>query len=140
MFTLIDHIGMAVEDLDQAVAFYEDSFGVQDWERCEMPERSMKLASTKIGDTLIELIQPTSEQAAFAKFLKDKGPGIHHIAYRVEDINAALEQLKARGVRLLDEKPRLGMHNTLTAFLHPKNGKQGVLMELVQHQQTVAHH
>jgi methylmalonyl-CoA/ethylmalonyl-CoA epimerase len=133
MFTEIDHIGIAVEDVEQAVAFYEQAFGVGEWERIEMPERHMRVAARRIGHSMIEFIAPTSEEASFARHLRDKGPGIHHIAYRVEDIEASLEELKARGVRLIDNEPRPGLHNTRVAFLHPKNGKQGVLVELVQH-------
>ena len=97
-----------------------------------MPERHMAVAAARVGDTLLELIAPTSEEAAFAKFLRERGPGIHHVAYRVDDIAAALAEVKARGVQLVDEQPRPGMHHTLTAFLHPKS-TMGVLIELVQH-------
>lgn len=133
MFTHVDHIGLAVPDLDKAVAYYEQAFGITEWERVEMPERHMAVAATKIGDFMIELISPTSEEASFAKYLREKGPGMHHIAYRVDDIAGSLEQLKERGVKLIDETARDGLHNTLVAFIHPKNADQGVLMELVQH-------
>lgn len=133
MLTHVDHLGLAVEDLDKAVEYYTDAFGVTEWERIEMPERHMAMAVTRIGNVMIELIMPTSEDASFAKYLREKGPGIHHIAYGVEDINASLEELKGRGVRLIDEAARPGMHNTQVAFVHPKNGNQGVLIELVQH-------
>ncbi len=133
MLTHVDHLGLAVEDLDKAVEYYTNAFGVTEWERIEMPERHMAMAVTRIGNVLIELIMPTSEDASFAKYLSEKGPGIHHIAYGVEDINASLEELKERGVRLIDEAARPGMHNTKVAFVHPKNGNQGVLIELVQH-------
>lgn len=134
LFSQIDHIGFAVRDLDQAVAYYTATFGITEWERIPMPERHMEVAAAKVSGVLLELIAPTSEQAAFAKHLADKGPGVHHIAYRVDDINVALNDLKDQGVRLIDETPRPGIHNTLIAFLHPKNGDQGVLVELVQHQ------
>lgn len=136
MFTEVDHIGIAVEDVEQAVAFYEQAFGVGGWERVEMPERHMRIAARRIGHTMIEFIAPTSEEASFARFLRDRGPGLHHIAYRVENIDAALETLKAQGVRLIDQEARPGLHNTRVAFLHPKNGQQGVLVELVQHTQS----
>jgi methylmalonyl-CoA/ethylmalonyl-CoA epimerase len=93
----------------------------------------MAVGAARLGDTLLELIAPTSDEAAFAKFLREKGPGIHHIAYRVDDIVAALADLQARGVPLIDKTPRPGIHNTLVAFVHPKAGAQGVLIELVQH-------
>jgi methylmalonyl-CoA/ethylmalonyl-CoA epimerase len=133
IFTDVDHLGFAVRDLDEAVAFYSQTFDVTEWERIEMPERSMSVAVAHVGDTLIELIAPTSEEAAFAKFLNERGPGMHHIAYRVDDIHAALDLMRERNVRLIDEEARPGLHNTLVAFLHPKS-TLGVLVELVQHQ------
>ena len=133
MFTHVDHLGFAVRDIAEAVDFYSRAFGIAEWERIAMPERHMAVAVARVGDTLLELIAPTSEQAAFAKFLRERGPGMHHIAYRVDDIAAALVEVKARGVQLIDEQPRPGMHDTLTAFLHPKS-TLGVLIELVQHQ------
>jgi methylmalonyl-CoA/ethylmalonyl-CoA epimerase len=132
MFTNVDHIGFAVRNIDEAIAFYSQTFGVTEWERIPMPERFMDVAATHVGGMLLEIIAPTSEDAAFAKFLRDRGPGMHHVAYRVEDVAAALAEAKARGVQLIDETPRPGLHNTLTAFLHPKS-TLGVLIELVQH-------
>ena len=133
MFTYVDHLGFAVRDIDEAVEFYSRTFGVADWERIAMPERHMAVAVARVGDTLLELIAPTSEDAAFARFLRERGPGMHHVAYRVDDIAAALTEVKARGVQLIDEQPHLGLHGTLVAFLHPKS-TLGVLVELVQHQ------
>lgn len=133
MFTHLDHIGIAVRDLDEAVAFYSRAFGVSVWERLELPERHMAVAVAHLGASFVELIAPTSEEAAFAKFLRERGPGMHHVAYRVDDIAAALDHLRAEGVPLIDEIPRPGLHNTLVAFVHPK-GTLGVLVELVQHQ------
>jgi methylmalonyl-CoA/ethylmalonyl-CoA epimerase len=133
MFTAVDHIGFMVRDIDEAVAFYSRMFDVAEWERIEMPERYMRVAAARVGGTLLELIAPASEQASFAKFLQERGPGVHHVAYRVDDIATALADVKARGVQLIDEAPRPGLHNTLTAFLHPKS-TMGVLVELVQHQ------
>jgi methylmalonyl-CoA/ethylmalonyl-CoA epimerase len=133
MFTAVDHIGFVVRDLDEAVAFYSRTFDVSEWERIAMPERHMRAAVTHLGDMLLELIVPTSDEASFAKFLRERGPGMHHVGYRVDDIAAALAQARQRGVQLIDEVARPGMHNTLVAFLHPKS-TQGVLIELVQHQ------
>ncbi len=133
MFTAVDHIGFAVHDLDEAIMFYGRTFGISEWERIAMPERHTSAAVARVGDTLLELIAPTSEQAPFAKYLAARGPGMHHIAYRVEDIDAALADARERGVQLIDEAPYPGMHNTLVAFLHPKS-TLGVLIELVQHQ------
>lgn len=134
MFTHVDHIGLAVHDVEEAIAFYSQAFNITEWERISLADRHMAVGVARFGETLIELIAPTSEDAAFAKFLRDKGPGVHHIAYRVDDIAAALAELKARGVPLIDKEPRPGIHNTLIAFVHPKAGGQGVLTELVQHQ------
>ena len=133
MFRSVDHIGFAVRDIEEAITFYTRMFDVAAWERLALPERHMAVAITRVGETLLELIAPTSEQASFAKFLEERGPCMHHIAYRVDDIAAALAEVKARGVQLIDEVPRSGLHNTLTAFLHPKS-TLGVLVELVQHQ------
>ena len=133
MFKSVDHIGFAVKDIEEAVAFYTRMFDVSAWERVAMPERHMAVAITRIGDTLLELIAPTSDEASFAKYLQERGPSMHHIAYRVDDITTALADVSARGIQLIDKEPRLGMHNTLTAFLHPKS-TMGVLIELVQHQ------
>jgi methylmalonyl-CoA/ethylmalonyl-CoA epimerase len=131
MFTHVDHLGFAVRDIDEAVEFYSRAFDIVEWERIAMPERHMAVAVARVGETLLELIAPTSEEAAFAKFLRERGPGIHHVAYRVDDIAAALAEVKARGVQLVDEQPRPGLHGSLTAFLHPKS-TLGVLIELVQ--------
>src|SRR6266540_4548895 len=133
MFRSVDHIGFAVRDIEEAIAFYTRMFDVSAWERLAMPERHMAVAITRVGDTLLELIAPTSDQASFAKFLQERGSGMHHIAYRVDDIVGVLADVKARGIQLIDETPRPGLHNTLAAFLHPKS-TLGVLIELVQHQ------
>lgn len=134
MFERVHHLGLAVADLEAAVALYTTQYGVAEWERLALPERHMMVAVAEVGGTLIELIAPTSDAAAFAKFLAERGPGLHHIAYQVPDISAALAELKALGVRLIDETPRLGMHNTLVAFVHPK-ATMGTLVELVQDDQ-----
>ena len=133
MFTHVDHLGFAVRDIEEAVEFYSRAFDIVEWERIAMPERHLVVAVARVGETLLELLAPTSEAAAFTKFLQERGPGIHHVAYRVDDIATALAEVKARGVQLIDEQPRLGLHGTLTAFLHPKS-TLGVLVELVQHQ------
>lgn len=133
MFTHVDHIGFAVRDIEAAIEFYTRAFDVQDWERIQMPERHMAVAVTKFNGVLLEFIAPTSEEAAFAKYLNDRGPGMHHVAYRVDDIQSALAQARERGIQLIDQEPRPGLHHTLVAFLHPKS-TMGVLVELVQHQ------
>ena len=133
LLTKVDHLGLAVHDVEQAIASYRDQLALDQWEIIEMPERHMRVAVANVGGTLLELIAPTSDEAAFAKYLAERGPGIHHIAYRVEHIQEALDELRAKGVRLIDEQPRLGLHNTLVAFVHPK-AAMGVLVELVEHQ------
>ena len=132
LFTHVDHLGIAVDDLEASQAFYQATFGVSAWEVLELPDRHMRVAVANVDGTLIELIAPTSEDAAFAKYLRERGPGIHHVAYRVDDIHAALAELRGQGLRLIDEEPRPGLHGTLVAFLHPK-ATQGVLIEVVQH-------
>jgi methylmalonyl-CoA/ethylmalonyl-CoA epimerase len=132
MFETIDHIGLAVTDIAEAITLYQSQFGVQEWEIIELPERHMRVAITTIGTSMVELIAPTAPEAAFAKYLAEKGPGMHHIAYRVADITATLATLKAQGLRLVDEVPRPGLHGTLVAFVHPK-ATLGTLIELVQH-------
>ena len=127
----VDHIGIAVRNLDQAVAFYRDTYGVADWERIDLPDRHMTVAVCLIGDTKLELIAPTSEQAAFARFLEEKGEGVHHIAYEVDEVETALRTVESRGVRLVDEHGMPGVHGTCVAFLHPK-ATMGVLTELVE--------
>ncbi|MBX0327952.1 VOC family protein [Oscillochloris sp. ZM17-4] len=136
MFTLVDHIGFVVADVDAAIDHYRQAFGIESWERIALPERHADIGVARLGDTLLELIAPTSDDASFARFLREKGPGIHHIAYRVDDVAAALDELRARGVPLIDKVARPGIHNTLVAFVHPKAGAQGVLIELVQHQRS----
>jgi methylmalonyl-CoA/ethylmalonyl-CoA epimerase len=132
LFTQVDHLGFAVESIEDAVAFYQSAFGVAEWELIEMPDRHMRVAVARVGGTLIELIAPTSDAASFAKYLRERGPGMHHVAYRVDDIGAALDHLRSQGLRLIDEEPRPGLHGTLVAFAHPKSA-MGVLIELVQH-------
>lgn len=128
----LDHLGIAVRDLTAAMATYGAGLGLTDWEIIDLPERSMQVAVGRVGDTLLELITPTSPAAAFSKFLDERGEGIHHIAYEVDDLEAALAQLEASGVRLIDRTPRPGIHNTRIAFIHPK-AMVGVLTELVEH-------
>jgi methylmalonyl-CoA/ethylmalonyl-CoA epimerase len=135
LFNAVDHIGFMVRDIEEAIEFYNRVFGISEWERIDMPERHMAIATAYVGGTMLELIAPTSEEAAFARFLRERGPGMHHIAYRVDDIAAALAEVKARGAVAIDEQPRPGLHDTLVAFLHPKSA-QGVLVELVQPRTT----
>jgi methylmalonyl-CoA epimerase len=124
----IDHIGIAVADLESAKRFYSESLGLEVDHEETLGE--MKIAFVPIGEVNIELIQSTTEQGVIAKFIAKRGEGIHHIAYEVDDIDSALEKLRQQGVKMVDERPRPGAHGTRVAFLHPKSSK-GVLTELV---------
>ena len=124
----IDHIGIAVRDVESAKAFYAGCLGLN----VEHEEilGDMRIAFIPVGEVNLELIQCMSDDGVIAKFIAKKGEGIHHIAYAVEDVSTALEALKAQGVKLVDEKPRTGAHGTEVAFVHPKSAF-GVLTELV---------
>jgi methylmalonyl-CoA epimerase len=124
----INHIGIAVKDLEASKQFYEESLGLTVEHEETLGE--MKIAFVPIGEVNVELIQSTTEEGVIAKFIAKKGEGIHHIAYHVDDIDSALEKLKDQGIKLVDEKPRPGAHETRVAFLHPKS-TNGVLTELV---------
>lgn len=113
---------------------YRNRFGVNEWERISLPERHMEVAVCRIGDTMLEFITPTSDQAAFARFLNEKGEGVHHLAYQVDEVEPALRTLENNDIRLVDQHARPGIHNTCVAFLHPK-ATMGVLIELVEDRQ-----
>ncbi len=127
----INHIGIAVENIAEYMKFYQDVLGIE-YEGDEIvEEQKVKVAFFKIGESRIELLEPTSEESPVAKFIASKGTGIHHLAFDVENIETELERLKAQGARLIDEKPRMGAHGTKIAFIHPKESK-GVLVELTE--------
>jgi methylmalonyl-CoA epimerase len=128
----IDHIGIAVKSLSEAVKVYEQAIGLKLAGYDEVDEQGVRIAMLNIGDSRIELLEPTRADSAIEKFMTKRGEGIHHIAVRVDNIEEALERLKAAGVRLIDETPKRGAHNTRIAFIHPAS-THGVLMELVQH-------
>lgn len=131
MRAVLDHIGIAVGDLQKALAFYHDALGLE----VEAPEvvetQKVRAHFIPVGRSALELLEPTSPESTIAKFVEKRGPGVHHITLRVENIHAALEQLKARGVRLIDEAPRPGAEQALVAFIHP-SAAHGVLVELKQ--------
>ena len=127
----LNHIGIAVEDLDAARRLYGEVLGCKVGEPEELPERKLKVCLVDVGGANVELLYPTDPDSAVGKFLAKKGPGIHHLCYEVEDVQAKLDSLKAAGARLLDEKPKPGAHNTLVAFIHPRS-VGGVLTELCQ--------
>lgn len=127
----INHIGIAVQSIDATLPFYRDQLGMAYLGSEEVPEQKVRVAMLSIGESKIELLEPTSADSPVAKFLEKSGQGIHHIAYEVADIEAAIAKMISEGARMIDEKPRFGAHGTLIAFVHPKSS-QGVLTELCQ--------
>jgi methylmalonyl-CoA/ethylmalonyl-CoA epimerase len=130
----IEHIGIAVESIDEMVSYYRDGLGLEYGGEEVVEEQKVRVAFFGIGESSIELLEPTSEDSPIAKFLAKRGPGIHHIAVRVENIDEALKQHQANGARLIDNEPRTGAHNMRIAFVHPKS-TGGVLVELCQKQE-----
>ena len=128
----IDHIGIAVKSLTEAAAIYENALGLKVNAYDQVDEQGVRVAMLNIGESRIELLEPTGPESPIQKFMTKRGEGIHHIAITVDDIEKALERLKAAGVRLVDNEPRRGAHNTRIAFVHPSS-THGVLLELVQH-------
>jgi methylmalonyl-CoA/ethylmalonyl-CoA epimerase len=133
LFSKIDHVGIAVADLDDAIAFYRDTFGIVSVHEEVNEEQGVREAMLAIGDgtTRIQLLAPLNEQSTIAKFLDRNGPGVQQVAYTVDDIDAVSAELKARGMRLLYEAPRRGTADSRVNFIHPKDAG-GVLVELVQ--------
>lgn len=129
----IDHIGIAVKSLAEAVKVYEQAMGLKLAGYDVVEEQGVRVAMLDIGESRIELVEPTRPDSPIEKFMAKRGEGIHHIAVRVDNIEDALARLKAAGVRLIDETPRRGAHNTRIAFVHPAS-THGVLMELVEHE------
>jgi methylmalonyl-CoA epimerase len=127
----IDHVGIAVTDLDSGIARYQELLGVSPSVRKRMEKDGIEAAMLDLGSTHVELIAPTGPESAISGFLEKRGEGMHHVAYRVDDIRAALAQLRGQGARLLDEEPRVGVMGHLVAFIHPKSAG-GVLTELVE--------
>jgi methylmalonyl-CoA epimerase len=128
----IDHIGIAVKSLAEAIKVYEDAIGLKVSGYDQIDDQGVRVAMLDIGESRIELLEPTGPDSPIEKFMTKRGEGIHHIAVRVDNIERALERLKSQGVRLVDSVPRRGAHNTRTAFLHPSS-THGVLLELVEH-------
>lgn len=129
----IDHIGIATERLEDAAALWQDALGLQLDSTEEVATQGVRVAMFSLGESHIELLEPLTSNSPVGKFLEKRGPGIHHIAVQVDDIREALASLKAKGLRLIDEVPRVGAGNCLVAFIHPA-AANGVLLELVQHQ------
>src|ERR1044071_8820590 len=131
MKAVLDHIGIAVTDLEAALAFYRDALGLEIEGPEDVPSQQVRAQFLPLGQSSLELLLATSPESPVAKFVERRGPGLHHITLRVDDINAALGQLKARGARLIDSEPRPGAGGALVAFIHPSSA-QGVLIELKQ--------
>ncbi|MBU5257270.1 methylmalonyl-CoA epimerase [Tissierella praeacuta] len=127
----VDHIGIAVKNLNETLRFYEDILGMKSVNEEVVEEQKVKVAFLPIGDTEVELLESTEEDGPIAKFIEKKGEGIQHIAYRVDDIEKAIEEMKEKGIKMIDEKPRYGAGGAKIAFLHPKS-TFGVLIELCQ--------
>jgi methylmalonyl-CoA epimerase len=131
MLDTIDHVGVAVEDLEAAIKLYRDALGMPLVHQETVEEQGVEAVLLDVGDSHIELLAPLAPDTAVGKFLARRGPGLHHVAYRVESIEQALEQLRAAGLRLIDERPRVGIRGSQVAFVHPAS-TGGTLIELVQ--------
>jgi methylmalonyl-CoA/ethylmalonyl-CoA epimerase len=131
VFGRIDHIGVAVEDLDEAVSLYSERLGMPVQHRETVEEQGVEAVLIGIGESHVELLRPLSAESAVARFLERNGPGLHHVAYATDDIASTLDALRAAGLRLIDERPRAGIRGSRVAFVHPKS-TGGVLTELVE--------
>lgn len=131
MRATLDHIGIAVADLSEALAFYRDALGLDVEPPEEVPSQRVRAHFVPVGEAAIELLEPTSPDSPIAKFIAKRGPGVHHVTLRVDDIRETLGRLQARGVRLIDGVPREGAEGALVAFIHPAS-THGVLVELKQ--------
>ncbi|MCL2874459.1 MAG: methylmalonyl-CoA epimerase [Defluviitaleaceae bacterium] len=131
MVKKVDHIGIAVANLDETLKLYEEVLGLECINTEVVEEQKVKVAFLPIGDTEVELLESTSPDGPIAKFIEKKGEGVQHIAFRVDNIEEALEEMRQKGMQLIDEKPRYGAGGAKIAFLHPKSTK-GVLIELCE--------
>ena len=127
----IDHLGIATKGINEALKFWADSLGLENVHTETVADQKVNVAMLPLGESRIELLEPTSDDSPISKFLEKRGGGIHHIAVQVDDIEASLKQLKDNGARLIDESPRVGAEGCLVAFVHPSSAG-GVLLELVQ--------
>jgi methylmalonyl-CoA/ethylmalonyl-CoA epimerase len=131
MFARIDHVGVAVEDLDASIALYEQTYNMKLVHRETVVEQGVEAVLLDVGENHVELLAPLAPDTPVGKFLAKKGPGIHHVAYQVADIDAVLAQLKSAGMRLIDQESRVGIRGSRVAFLHPA-ASGGVLTEIVE--------
>ncbi|HTK27802.1 MAG TPA: methylmalonyl-CoA epimerase [Pyrinomonadaceae bacterium] len=127
----INHLGIATKGIDEALKFWGDALGLENVHTETVEDQKVRVAMLPLGESRIELLEPTSDDSPISKFLEKRGAGIHHIAVEVDDIEASLARLRSRGIRLIDENPRVGAENCLVAFVHPA-AANGVLLELVQ--------
>jgi methylmalonyl-CoA/ethylmalonyl-CoA epimerase len=131
VFGRIDHIGVAVEDLDEAVSLYAERLGMPVQHRETVESQGVEAVLLGVGESHVELLRPLSAESAVGRFLERNGPGLHHVAYGTDDVEAALEAVRRSGLRLIDEQPRTGIRGSRVAFVHPKS-TGGVLTELVE--------
>ena len=131
MKAILDHIGIAVKDLETTLTFYRDALGLEIEAPEEVPSQQVRAYFIPVGEARLELLESTGPGSSVAKYVEQRGPGIHHITLRVDDLQAALAQLKAHGARLVNETPQPGGEGSLIAFIHPKS-TGGVLIELKQ--------
>lgn len=127
----INHLGIATKGIDEALKFWSDALGLENVHTEVVEDQKVRVAMLPIGESRVELLEPTSDDSPISKFLEKRGGGIHHIAVEVDDIEASLAKLKEQGMRLIDETPRIGAEGCLVAFVHPA-ASGGVLLELVQ--------
>ena len=128
----VDHIGIATRSIEESLSFWRDALGLEVKHTETVEEQGVRIAMLPAGEPRVELLEPTGPASPVAKFLERRGPGIHHVAVRVDDIRASLARLKREGARLIDEEPRVGAGGCLVAFVHPA-ASGGVLLELVEH-------
>jgi methylmalonyl-CoA epimerase len=131
LFGRIDHIGVAVDDLDEAIALYEKRLGMPLQHRETVEDQGVEAVLLGVGDSQVELLRPLSPDTGVGRFLERSGPGLHHVAYGTDDIQSALDAVRTAGLELIDERPRTGIRGSRVAFLHPKS-TGGVLTELVE--------
>ena len=129
MKAVLDHIGIAVAELDESLAFFRDALDLEVTAVEEVASQRVRAHFVSVGSTALEILEATADDSPIARFVSRRGPGLHHITLRVDDLNAALAELKQRGVRLIDEAPRLGAEGARVAFIHPSSA-HGVLVEL----------
>jgi methylmalonyl-CoA/ethylmalonyl-CoA epimerase len=131
LFGRIDHIGVAVEDLDAAIELYRGRFGMREQHRETVEDQGVEAVLLEVGEGHVELLRPLGEESAVGKFLAKRGPGLHHVAYQTDDIDRTLDAVRDAGIDLIDERPRVGIRGSRVAFLHPRS-TGGVLTEIVE--------